>query len=1453
MNAKLKRTLTMFTVLVMLLSMTPTILPATALSGNVESVKAPASAYNAPAHDISTMSFNVLATGSDHADAMTRFPYIIQTVQKYMPDIIGIQEAVDATYVRKENNYSDMYSAGFNWADKLETELGKLGYTSRRITSENPYPVTGRTIVEKCMTIGAGLMIFYKTDRFTFTNTSANHGSGRYDATYTYNGKTTTDSSRFYHYIKLFDKKFSTYVYAFNTHFSITPDADGDSIRYNSPADIAAGKQLCWQEATILSAKMKELSENYPCFAFGDYNCRLNKSEEGATDYTEQLYKMSNDTPFVSSGVVADVCRPADAKDTIDHCFINTNYTHVTQRLRPAEEFNGIQTSDHRPIVTYANYHANVSFANGTYNAADATFTDSTDSATYQLNMTSPNNDFTCKIYDEDGNLLSTNFATALDLNKHINTFKIEFYSSTCNTATAYNTVTATITNTAIADTAPAEFAATNSVRAYYANGAYYADIAEGKTATALTFGGSAHTLYADADCTKTKSTSSLSKGLNTYYVKLNNKAYPVYIRCLTGTAKANALYIDDDFAGLTGKHYYSDNYDTVEITLGTNGFATVADALGKAKAGYTIYMAPGHYDVSSTISPKNIAFLGNNRDKNPINRSEEAWTLSSDRNPETEITGSLTVNTTNQTTTVRGFKFTGGTANGQLNFTGSGVNNTLTLDIQNNIFDCYTTNSTTGSAIRINTNAQKKGMIANNYFCPSQTPTYINNDTHVESYTANRAITMRNVNGLTLSGNYFKNYTTVYYFSSETSGGVTTAGNMNLTVAYNRFEDCGTTSNYLCCVYGSSSAHIKYLYNDFVNCGKGSNSPILNIYTNETAKQAAANLTNDYANCSVEIYGNRFIECYRSIRISRDTRVDPLGDLSQMPLTIQQNRIFNPNQFQVPYTIQFLGYVDSTKEPNILCDKWNVNYNYIYSQKKNSTDPADYVYAKVSDTSNDVYVKFNSAPYYTDANLTTLSSGTNQTMNVAVAQNTFTYDSEAHSVALSGVPEGAVVSYSANQHDWTTVVPTLTDAGSVTVYYQVEKEGCTPVVGNTVLTVEKALLDGIVSLEGFEGNYDGNAHGVTIDGLENGDTVTYSTDGEVFTATAPTLTDFGSMTVYVHIERENYEPITLQANVTVYALAVPKGDVVITNYDSKYDGEPHTVTVKANGYTLEYSTDGKVFTATAPTLTDVGKLKFKVRATKVGYQSVFDASIVIRDAGHVPGVYVTNYEGAFDNQSHSVTINGLQEGDTVAYSVDGENYGSENPSFTDIGVHSVYVKVSRDNYSDTLFMATVAISNDLPQRLFDITLSAAGVEKKDDGSYSLYWEIHHSINESFDFSAYDIKVLSYGIRYSTSADLLQNYIYNSRYNLPVDGIKNIASWIYDSDDFSLPHIYRDYSYRINKVGSNKIRAAVAYITYECNGVIYEEYSSIDATSTILGGMVSGNGGTQEGDDIFDD
>ena len=189
------------------------------------------------------------------------------------------------------------------------------------------------------------------------------------------------------------------------------------------------------------------------------------------------------------------------------------------------------------------------------------------------------------------------------------------------------------------------------------------------------------------------------------------------------------------------------------------------------------------------------------------------------------------------------------------------------------------------------------------------------------------------------------------------------------------------------------------------------------------------------------------------------------------------------------------------------------------------------------------------------------------------------------------------------------------------------------------------------VTATGYEGVYDGNAHGITVTAPE-GATVKYGTEEGKYDLTEnPTYTNVGTYTVYYQVTKEATETVTGSAKVTINKVTATltfSAETATTTVGSTTFQAP-TLTVTPGGLSIKYES----------TNTDVATVNETTGAvTLIG---AGEATITAKFAGN------DNYEAA--EASYTLTVNRAQS----------EGYG--------LWINDI--QVTEDNYFDVLGNST--------------------------------------------------------------------------------------------------------------------------------------------------------------------
>ena len=255
------------------------------------------------------------------------------------------------------------------------------------------------------------------------------------------------------------------------------------------------------------------------------------------------------------------------------------------------------------------------------------------------------------------------------------------------------------------------------------------------------------------------------------------------------------------------------------------------------------------------------------------------------------------------------------------------------------------------------------------------------------------------------------------------------------------------------------------------------------------------------------------------------------------------------------------------------------------------------------------------------------------------------------------------------------------------------------------ILTVESSdeMAAGVVA-SGYSGTYDGQEHSinVSLSGAAKGAKISYSTSGsDSFNlAIKPTYKDAGSYTVYYRVSKDGYNDVTGSASIDIDAapLTITADDKTVS-----YNDEAPAYTLSYNGF-VNGETE-KTALSKAPIISckyakgsSVRTYTIKVsgaEATNNNYDiNYVSGTLTVKSADMSAGVAVSSYNGTYDGKAHgiSISLSKAAEGAAISYSTSGTDSFdlTENPSYTDVGSHTIYYKVSKAGYEDVIGEASI-------------------------------------------------------------------------------------------------------------------------------------------------------------------
>ena len=252
-------------------------------------------------------------------------------------------------------------------------------------------------------------------------------------------------------------------------------------------------------------------------------------------------------------------------------------------------------------------------------------------------------------------------------------------------------------------------------------------------------------------------------------------------------------------------------------------------------------------------------------------------------------------------------------------------------------------------------------------------------------------------------------------------------------------------------------------------------------------------------------------------------------------------------------------------------------------------------------------------ASNYNEKSATYEATVQNGTISLSATPYTGTYDGKAHNAytSVNVTPSDAKLEYSINGGTYSTTMPTITNTSSFTVTVKASKAGYKTQIKTETVRVNKAA--GTLTLSATSGTltYPTNAT-FTVSGNKgnlsvassNTNIATASISGNTVTVKPGTTAGKATITV-TSAATTNYNEKS-----ATYTATVNNGTISLsaTPYTGTYDGKAHNavtkVTVTPSDAKIDYSTDGKTYSTTMPTITNTSSFTVTVRASKAGYKT---------------------------------------------------------------------------------------------------------------------------------------------------------------------------------------------------------------------------------------------------------
>ena len=338
-----------------------------------------------------------------------------------------------------------------------------------------------------------------------------------------------------------------------------------------------------------------------------------------------------------------------------------------------------------------------------------------------------------------------------------------------------------------------------------------------------------------------------------------------------------------------------------------------------------------------------------------------------------------------------------------------------------------------------------------------------------------------------------------------------------------------------------------------------------------------------------------------------------------------------------------------------------------------------------------------NGAEPVTKSGTMTLSITEKKGLTVSSTDYNGMYDGKSHGEAATANVDGATIEYSIDGgKTWMTDFPTIKNVGEINVTVKASMANYSDATATYTLKVTPRPVT--ITSGSATKMYDGTPlikHEVTYGGDKfvdgEGVDITYTGSQTIVGSSKNTFTyEFKDGTA-----EGNYDITTVYGDLEV--TDSNKLTVSATGYDGIYDGQTHNGKVTATeGATLSYSTDGENWTATEPTIKDVGEIHVIVKASMANYSDAtakYTLKVTPRTVTLTSETASKTYDGtALTRPVVTVTGDGFVDGEATAIATGSVTNVSEG-SVTNTIVYTTTDKFVAGNYNITKVEGTLTIN----------------------------------------------------------------------------------------------------------------------------------------------------------------
>lgn len=335
-------------------------------------------------------------------------------------------------------------------------------------------------------------------------------------------------------------------------------------------------------------------------------------------------------------------------------------------------------------------------------------------------------------------------------------------------------------------------------------------------------------------------------------------------------------------------------------------------------------------------------------------------------------------------------------------------------------------------------------------------------------------------------------------------------------------------------------------------------------------------------------------------------------------------------------------------------------------------------------------------------------------TITVTASDGTWTYDGTPHSKAVTATPSGCTIKYKVGTSgSYSTAVPTITDVGSKTVYYEVTKTNYQTATGSFTITVTKATP--VVTAPTAKNlTYNGNNQVLINAGSTTGGTLQYKLNSTGTWGTSlPSAKDAKTYTVYYRVVgNENYNDVASKS----ISVTIKPASATGTNPTAKNLTWNNTDQALVNAGTSSYGTyyysltNGSNWSTTIPKGNNAGSytVYYYIKSSNSNYNDSSVGSVAVTINKATTTITPPTGKSLTYNGSDQTLINaGSATWGTLKYCLtQSGTYSTTLPKGKDAKTYTVYYKVDgTSNYNGASGTVSVTIK---PSRLTFTTLPTA-------------------------------------------------------------------------------------------------------------------------------------------------